>query len=91
MLYEVERAYKLHLTGDRLENAVPDFSNSVSSTAAAGYLKAIRSLSANRWESILTECAATATAVDEAVAHSELDILDGARETMYIPSSPWYA
>ncbi|KAF8142972.1 hypothetical protein K438DRAFT_1784150 [Mycena galopus ATCC 62051] len=78
-LHEVEHGYKLHVASDRTENTVPDFSNSMHSTAAAGYLQAVRTLSAKRWESILTACDAAATATDEAAAHSELDILDGAR------------
>ncbi|KAJ7721798.1 hypothetical protein B0H16DRAFT_1896342 [Mycena metata] len=84
----IERGYKLHLTGDRLQNSVPDFSATVYANAAAGYLKAIRKMSAKRWESILTACDAGTTAEEAAAAASGLDTLDGAREEMYLPSSP---
>ncbi|KAJ7024439.1 hypothetical protein C8F04DRAFT_1239654 [Mycena alexandri] len=84
----VERGYKLHLTGDRLQNAIPDFSVSVYSNAAAGYLKSIRKMSANRWESILKACHASTTDEEPAASPSGLDTLDGAREEMYCPSSP---
>ncbi|KAF8209457.1 hypothetical protein K438DRAFT_1811081 [Mycena galopus ATCC 62051] len=83
----VERGYKLHLTGNRLENTPPEFSATIYSTAAAGYLKLIRQMSANRWEIILTACGASSSSVAEAAA-PELDGLDGARELMYCPSSP---
>ncbi|KAF8217296.1 hypothetical protein K438DRAFT_1798552, partial [Mycena galopus ATCC 62051] len=83
----IERGYKLHLTGDRLENTPPEFSATIYSTAATGYLKSICQMSANCWEIILTACGANSSSVAEAAA-PELDTLDGARELMYCPSSP---
>ncbi|KAJ6494334.1 hypothetical protein C8R45DRAFT_1095267 [Mycena sanguinolenta] len=82
----VERAYKLHSTGRRAENAIPDFSATKYATAAAGYLKSILSMTEGRWTSILEACGATASVAE--AASDSLDVLDGERENMYVPSSP---
>ncbi|KAJ6455048.1 hypothetical protein C8R45DRAFT_944345 [Mycena sanguinolenta] len=82
----VERAYKLHSTGRRAENTIPDFSATKYATAATGYLKSILSMTEGRWTSILEACGATASVAE--AASDSLDVLDGERENMYIPSSP---
>ncbi|KAF7346658.1 hypothetical protein MSAN_01803400 [Mycena sanguinolenta] len=83
----VERAYRLHASGKRAENAIPDFSASKYATAANGYLASIRKLTENRWTLILDACDANGASINEAELRS-FDTLDGAREQMYEPSSP---
>ena len=83
----MERAYRLHASGKRADNTIPDFSASKYANAAAGYLKSVLKLTENRWTLVLDACGANAASVNEAELRS-LDTLDGAREEMYEPSSP---
>ncbi|KAJ7486111.1 hypothetical protein B0H11DRAFT_2231042 [Mycena galericulata] len=84
----VERAYKMHFTGVRVK--APDFSLANYGTAVAGFIKSIQGFQRSRWESIIKSCGSQIIeGAAAAPADNDLDSLDGVREHMYIPSSPW--
>ncbi|KAJ7241484.1 hypothetical protein B0H12DRAFT_1236971 [Mycena haematopus] len=85
----VERGYKLHVTGVRAPKPL-DFSAAHYGTAVAGFIEGIKKFKASRWQSILDACGATVSEPPaQDAADDQDDSLDGVREYMYIPSSPF--
>ncbi|KAJ7602025.1 hypothetical protein B0H17DRAFT_1342370 [Mycena rosella] len=83
----VERAYKMYTRGVRV-NKPKDFSAINFGADVAGYVKAIRGFKASRWDAVLTAYGC-GVSEDDSLANIQSDSLDGVREQMYVPSSPY--
>ncbi|KAJ7483081.1 hypothetical protein B0H11DRAFT_2279883 [Mycena galericulata] len=85
----IERALGLYKPTGVRPVAIPKFTKAAVGTAVAGYTSNITRFTASRWDSLLTAAGASATDDDgPSTAAEAAAILDGFRDSMYVPSSP---